>query len=225
MTPVTTAGWVHVATRIIWLSDGAGAGIGLLRWRRLDRGVRWIAAWLMASAATDVMFAVTARFFHNNLLIGRLWCLASVTLALNGLAVMQHDPRRASLMRAVVYAYALTWAILLATVVRPNSDFSYIVELQALVVGSAAGATIVRRVAVGRGDLALDPAFLIGVALLAIAIPDGFLSPLTQFWARSNVAALAAFYVAKDFLDAVATLVLIRAMTLSRDPIEATVYA
>ncbi len=192
-----------------------GATVGIVFWRQLERGLRWLTVWIGVAAFVDVAALISARIIHNNELIIKLWLPVSALLAAEAMASLQHSARRRRALRLVGAGYLVAWLVLMLTVETPDGFAKLVTPLNSLVLIVVAVATMLRRVTVGRIDLLLDGSFLAGAALLAYAAPTAFFSPLVQILEPSHNDLLGAYYVVRVLINDLAVLLMARAFVLS----------
>jgi hypothetical protein len=89
---------------------------------------------------------------------------------------------------------------------------TYAEPLHALVILVAAVVTLVRRASFGRGELLLDPGFLIAAGLAGYAVAAVFETLVAQLWVRDFPQYVNAYFATCNVLTALAELVIIKAL-------------
>ncbi len=198
------------------LVELGGAGVGFRFWRRLPQGPRRIVLWLAASGVADISALIAGRRWHNAQPVARVWFLVCVVLALGALASVQHSAPRAAALRVLAGVYALTWLVLVATVEPIQLYSSYSAPLHGVVLLLAASATVFRRISLGRRDLLVDPGFLIGIGLIAYAVPASLQTLVAQLSVNSAPQLGVVFYAMSSVVSVLAELIFIRAIMVAR---------
>lgn len=190
----------------------AGSAIGVVLWRRLARGQRAVALWFAAAALSDIAVIIVARGHQSTQPTARIWFAVSVILALEALAAYQRGRRRVLGLRILTCAYVAASVIMLVTIEPLAAISTYAEPLHALVILVAAVVTLVRRASFGRGELLLDPGFLIAAGLAGYAVAAVFETLVAQLWVRDFPQYVNAYFATCNVLTALAELVIIKAL-------------
>jgi hypothetical protein len=161
---------------------------------------------------SDILVIVLARRHQSTQPVTRVWYAASVVLALEALAAYQYDARRFLAFRVFAAIYVATSVILLATIEPLAAITTYAAPLHALVILAAAVVTLLRRATFGRGELVLDPGFLIAAGLIGYAVAAVFETLVAQLWVIDFPQYVKAYFAACDIVTALAELVIIMAL-------------
>jgi hypothetical protein len=173
-----------------------------------------ITIWFVAAALGDVAVFVTAKVLHNTQPAARVWFALSVVFALEALAAFQHDNRRVVAFRVAIGVYLVAWGGL-AMIVEPLTTLStYSSPLHALVILTAAVLTLLRRASLGRGDLFMDPGFLIAAGLAGYAVASVLEALVGQLWLHDAPQYVNAYYATSNIVTALAEAVIIKALFL-----------
>jgi hypothetical protein len=189
-----------------------GFAIGAALWKRLARGQRVVTLWFAAAAVSDILVIVLARRHQSTQPVTRVWFAASVILALEALAAYQHDARRVLALRILAVMYVATSVVLLVTIEPLTAITTYAAPLHALVILTAAVVTLLRRATFGRGELVLDPGFLIATGLIGYAVAAVFETLVAQLWVIDFPQYVKTYFAACDIVTALAEIVIIMAL-------------
>lgn len=209
---MTLPGWEWVAAYVGSAVEVSGFAIGAGFWRRLARGQRVITLWFAAASLSDIVVIVLARRHQSTQPATRVWFAVSVVLALEALAAYQRSARRVHALRALAGAYVVASVILLVTIEPLAVITTYAEPLHALVILATAAVTLLRRGLFGRGELLLDPGFLIAAGLTGYAIAAVFETLVAQLWVNDAPQYVKAYFAACDILTGLAEVVIIKAL-------------
>ena len=193
----------------------SGFIIGVVRWRRIARGQQLITLWFSAAVLSDIAVIVTAQLHQSTQSIAPIWFASSVIFALGSLAVYQSGDRRAAVVRVSIGVYLAVSVILLMTIEPLGAISTYAAPLHALVILAAAVLTLLRRASLGRGELLVDPGFLIAAGLTGYAVAAVFETLVTQLWVHDFPQYVKAYYATCDVLTALSEFVIIKALFAS----------
>ncbi len=188
--------------------------VGSVRWRLSRRGQRAITLWFGCAALLDAASFAAARVAHNSQTIAHVWILMAVIFALEALASYQLTRRRATLIRALMLGYAVTWVTLLLTVEPVTSYSTYLNPLHSLVILVPAIATLRQRAWFGRVDTLVDPGFLIAAGLSGYGVASSLQTLMVQLLIRDMLGYVERYYAMCNLLASLAEVILIRALFL-----------
>lgn len=208
------AAFDHAGVTAAFFAEATGATIGIARWRHLDRGRKWITAWMTAAILADAGNLVAARLLHNNQFVARIWFLASVTCACESLVAYQRDRRRSAWLRSMWIGYVVAWIAMAVTIEPLTSLQHYLAPLQSSILLATGAATMVRRFAISRHPLLCDAPFLISAALVGYAAPELFISAVLRTWVTSRPELVVIYYSLFDWVATLAELLMLRALLL-----------
>lgn len=209
---MTLPGWEWVAAYVGSAVEVSGFAIGAAFWRRLARGQRVITLWFAAASISDIVVIVLARRHQSTQPATRVWFAVSVILALEALAAYQRSARGVHTFRVLAGAYIVASVILLVTIEPLAAITTYAEPLHALVILATAVVTLLRRASFGRGELLLDPGFLIAAGLTGYAVTAVFETLVAQLWVHDYPQYVNAYFAACDVLIALAEVVIIKAL-------------
>lgn len=211
MTPKTFQSFSSYAINVTILLASMAA---ILAWRRSDRERRLASAWLWALAISSAASYVAKKTIQNTQVTAQFWFPVSVVLAMETLAAMQGSVRRRDAFRIAAGVYVLAWGFLLLMAVEDPEAYSPIAApLHAITIATAALLTLMRRVALARGDLLHDTGFLVSIALALFTLPAAFLTHVGRLWIPTHMDWVRLYYGARNLVSVCAMILLAWAIT------------
>ena len=210
--------WNRVTAYSMSAVELAGFVIGVARWRHLGRGQRLVTLWFGAATLFDILEFVASHYVHNAQVVGNFWFPVSVALALETLAAFQPDRRARKLYRGLTAAFVVTWLILLVAAGTLTGYSTYAGPSHALLILAVAAIVLLRRSALGRGDVMRDPAFLVAAGLSGYAVAIVFESLIAQLWQYDHQIYAVMYFSVAHVVTAAAECLMIRALFLPASP-------